>query len=441
MAFFGIYMRQGDLNKTIVKGGNDVRWGIDIRGGVDVTFTPPEGVDATDEQMEAARSVIDVRLVNQNIADYELYVDTTKDRIIVRFPWKEGETDFDPQKAIQELGETALLTFRELAEVDAEGKPTGTTAEKIVLQGSDVVQASPQILQDSGQYVVQLEITQDAADRFAEATERLVGKPISIWMDDTLISAPTVNARIDSTTCYIEGGFTAETARDLANKINSGALPFKLETQNYNTISPILGLQAKDVMVQAGIVGFILVSIYMIALYRLPGVIAVIALMGQMAGAVAAVTGFFPFVPSFTLTLPGIAGIILSIGMGVDANIITAERIKEEIRAGRSVEGAIDSGNERSFAAIFDGNITVIIVAIILMGAFGPPSSLFATLLSPFFSFFGPSTAGTIYSFGYTLLVGTICNFVFGVSASRLMLKSIARFKAFKKPRLYGGAK
>ena len=141
------------------------------------------------------------------------------------------------------------------------------------------------------------------------------------------------------------------------------------------------------------------------------------------------------------MTLPGIAGIILSLGMGVDANIISAERIKEEIRAGKSIDGALDAGYSRAFSAIFDSNITMIIVAIVLMGAFGPPASFFSQLLSPVFFMFGPVAAGTIYSFGYTLLVGVIFNFIFSVTASRLMLKSISRFNAFRKPQYYGGDK
>ena len=127
--------------------------------------------------------------------------------------------------------------------------------------------------------------------------------------------------------------------------------------------------------------------------------------------------------------------------MGVDANVISAERIKEEIRNGKSIDGALNAGYERAFSAIFDGNITMVIVAIVLMGAFGPPASLFSQLLSPIFFMFGPVAAGTIYSFGYTLLVGVIFNFVFGVTCSRLMLKSISRFKIFRKPRYYGGDK
>lgn len=127
--------------------------------------------------------------------------------------------------------------------------------------------------------------------------------------------------------------------------------------------------------------------------------------------------------------------------MGVDANVITSERIKEELRIGKTIDGAVDSGFQRTFSAIFDGNITTIIVAGVLMGAFGPPGSILAKILAPIFSWFGPSATGAVYSFGFTLVVGVIFNLLMGVLASRLMLKSISKFKAFKKPWLYGGAK
>ena len=179
----------------------------------------------------------------------------------------------------------------------------------------------------------------------------------------------------------------------------------------------------------------------MIILYRLPGIVACIALMGQAAGTIAAITGYLPSISSFTLTLPGIAGIILSIGVGVDANVITYERIREELRLGRGIDAAIDAGYKRAFTAIFDGNITVVFVAVILMGAFGPPASIFAMMLKPVFGIFGSSTTGAIYSFGYTLLVGIILNFLMGVTASRLMLKSLSKFKPLRKAWLYGGEK
>lgn len=327
-------------------------------------------MDATDEEMSAAESVIKLRMVAQNITDYEIYTDYNKDRIIVRFPWKVDEADFNPEQAVKELGETALLTFREGVETDSEGKPTGTTAENVIITGSDVETAYAAInTQDGNKPVVVLKLKSDGenngAEKFAEATGRLAASKgvISIWMDDTLISYPTVQTQITGGEATIEGNFTTEEATDLANKINAGALPFKLETENFSSINPTLGTGAKDAMIMGGAIAFVLVAIFIIALYRLPGVIAVIGLLGQVAGTIAAITGFFAVFPSFTLTLPGVAGIILAIGMGVDANIITAERIREEINAGKTIDGAVSAGFKRAFTAIFDGNVTVIIVA------------------------------------------------------------------------------
>ena len=430
LAFFGISTSYGDITTTYIKGVDDIRWGIDIRGGVDVTFTPPEGYDATPEEMAAAESIIKVRLVSQNITDYETYVDEAKDRIIVRFPWKEGETDFNPEQAVKELGETALLTFRE------------NQSGPVVIEGKHVKSASAEPSPDGRGSQVKLELTDEGAELFSDATGRLIGQQISIWMDDTMISAPRVDSQIPGGVAYITGGAQGFDVKEaLADRINGGALPFKLETENFSTISPTLGFGARDAMVTAGVIAFVLVAIFIIIMYRMCGVVASIALVGQVAGMIASLTGFFAPFPSFTLTLPGIAGIILSIGMGVDANVITSERIKEELRNGKTLDGAIDSGFQRTFSAIFDGNITMVIVAIILMGAFGPPQSIFNSLLSPIFRWFGPSATGAIYSFGFTLIVGVIFNFIMGVTASRLMLKSVSKFKPFKKPWLYGGAK
>ena len=444
LAFTGIHTQYGDVKTTWIKGGQEIRWGIDIRGGVDVTFTPPVGYDATNDEMSAAEAIIKVRLVSLNITDYEVYTDMNKDRIIVRFPWKEGEVDFSPERAIQELGETALLTFREGNSRDAAGAPMGTTAENIILQGQDVTKAAASYYQnDYGQSepVVQLTMSAEGRAKFSDATSRLIGNVISIWMDDTMLSDPRVQSVITEGEAIITGMGTIEAAKDLADKINAGALPFKLITENYSTIAPTLGEGARDAMTLAGIISFIIIAILMVAMYRLPGVIAVVALLGQVGFMIVSLTGFFPAFSSFTLTLPGIAGIILSIGFGVDANVITAERIREELLTGKTIDGAITAGYDRAFSAIFDGNVTVIIVSAILMGAFGTPGSFFSTLLHPVFFMFGPSTSGNIYSFGYTLLVGVILNFIMGVTASKLMLKSISRFAAFRKPWQYGGEK
>ena len=445
IVFTGVSTQYGDIKKTYINGVDDIRWGIDIRGGVDVTFTPPDGIDATDDQMNAAKEKIKLRLVNLSITDSDVFVDYNNDRIIVRFPWQAGDEDFDPEAAVMELGETALLTFREGVELDELGKPTGVTKENIILQGADVIKAEPVVQkQNNGsyEYMVSLKLSNEGAESFSKATGELYKDKgvISIWMDDTLLSYPTVSEQIKDGEAVISGSFTAEECKELADKITAGALPFKLITSSFSTMTPTLGLGARDAMVLAGLIAFIAVAIFMVVVYRLPGTVAIIALIGQVAGSIAAITGFFGFMSSFTLTIPGIAGVILSIGMGVDANVITNERIKEELRAGKTLDGAINAGYEQGFTAIFDGNITVILVAVILMGAFGTPDSIFAKLLNPIFFMFGPSTEGSIFSFGFTLLVGVIFNFIMGVLASRLMVSSISKFKGLRNPWLYGGA-
>ena len=444
LTFHGISTTYGDIETKIIKSTDDIRWGIDISGGVDVTFAPPEGVEATAEQMDAAQAALEMRLVNLGITDYELYVDYSNYDIIVRFPWQAGEEDFDPEAAVQELGEMAELTFREGYETDEYGLPTGVTAENIIVTGDQVVSAEAIAWEENGEYKfgVSLEFDEEGTAAFAEATQELAGTGgvISIWMDDTCISYPTVENAITDGRSQITGNFDYESAKDLADKISAGALPYKLETSNFRTISASMGTGARNAMLIAGVIAFVLVALYMIIVYRLPGVVSSIALVGQVAGTIACITGFFGNIPSFTLTIPGIAGIILAVGMGVDANVVTFERIKEELSKGKTLNSALELGYSRAWAAIFDGNITIVFVAVILMGAFGPPDSLFAKLMGFLYFMFPATIEGTIYSFGYTLLVGVILNFVFGVFASRLMLASLSRFKALRNLKLYGGA-
>ncbi len=444
LVFFGISYKTADgETKVIVKGADSIRWGIDIRGGVDATFTPADGYKATSKEMDAAQSIIEVRLIAQGITDYEVYSDKANNRIIVRFPWKVGDTTLNAEKAIKELGDTALLTFRERKEGDEGLIPT--FGGNVIIEGKDLVKAElafqPNQATGAHEPVVSFKLTPDGAKKFKEGTEKNIGKDISIWMDEQLISFPRVSSVISDGEGVIQGNFTPESAKALADKINGGALPFKLETGNYSTISPTLGMDAKDAMVMAGIIAFVLVCAYMLIQYRLPGFIAIFALIGQLVFMVGAVTKIFPAYNSFTLTLPGIAGIILGIGMGVDANIISAERIKEEIRAGKSIDGAVSLGFERALSAILDGNVTVIIVAVILMGAFGPPDSFCVKIFQPLFFMFGKATAGSIYSFGYTLLMGVIANMIVGVYASRAMLRAASKLKCFRKEWMYGGKK
>ena len=431
-AIFGASYQYGDTKNIYIKGASDIRFGIDIRGGVDVTFMPAGDVDATPEQMTAAKTVIEDRLVGLGITDYESYVDSNKDRIIVRFPWKTGEADFNPQTAIDEIGTTAKMVFRRGSTADGEE----------ILSGDDVTSANAAYNETEG-WVVQLKFNSAGAAAFADATTEQAANngTISIWLDDKNISTATVNEAITGGEAIIKGNFDQDSASTLANQINSGALPFALSAESYSTISPSLGAKSLEVMVLAGIIAFALVAVMMIVRYRLPGTIATISLFGQVAATLAVVSGYFTVFPGSTLTLPGIAGIILGIGMGVDANVITAERIKEELAKNKTLPAAVKSGFKMGLTPIIDGNVTIVIVAAILMGAFGPTDGFWAKVFNPIFFWFGPSTAGTIYSFGFTLLTSVLLNFVFGVWATRVMIRGAVHCKALRNPWLYGGKK
>ena len=437
-AFFGVSAKYGDVTTTYIKGAKDIRFGVDIKGGVNVTFVPSEDYDATEEQLEAAQLVIENRLVALNVTDYELYVDPSSDSLILEFPWQSGETDFDPESAIEEIGTTAYLTFREGSSADGDLILDGSMIESAAAQYGPVTSGG------ASEYYVSLKFTDEGAKAFGEATTRLAASngTISIWLDDENVSTATVNAAITDGEAIITSSasnpFTQDAVVKMARQINSGALPFALKVDSYSTVSPSLGENSLSAMVLAGVIAFALIVVFMTVLYRLPGFLACIALAGQVAATLAFVSGYFPVFESFTLTLPGIAGIILAIGMGVDANVITAERIKEELKNGKSLDGALKSGFARGLTPIIDGNVTIVIVAVVLMGAFGPSDGFFAKALHFVFFAFGPSTAGTIYAFGYTLLTGVLLNFVFGIFATRTMIRGAASIKALRNPCLYG---
>ena len=337
------------------------------------------------------------RLDAKNILDREVTVEKQEGRILVRFPWKSDEKDFDPQQAIAELGETAKLTFRD-------------ENNKVLVEGQDVSSSSVVQSRDTRAYEVELHFNKNGTEKFAKATQDNLGRNIGIYMDDTLISNPVVQQKIEGGEAVINGMASRDEAQALSDKINAGALPFSMKTSNYNTISPTLGGRALTSMVAAAVTAMVLVCLFMSFYYRLPGILSCITLLFQMSLQVLAIS-----VPQYTITLPGIAGLILSAGMAVDANIIISERISEELMHGLSVKAAVKKGYQRAFSSVLDGNLTTAAVAVILM-------------------IFG---SGTMLSFGYTLLTGVVINLFAGVWMSRTMLTSVVQYEFFKRPSMF----
>ena len=416
---------------------SQIKQGLDLAGGVSITYQVVGDEDPSDEDMSDTVYKLQKRV--ETYSTEALVYREGSDRINIEIP---GVSDADA--ILEDLGRPGALYF--IAQTDSEGNAnytytgngaTGYALNKtiaelqedgsIVLSGTDVSSAQGGSAQDklgNSQFVVSLTFTDAGTKAFADATTKAYasGESIGIYYDQDFISVPRVQAAITDGQAQITGMESFEEADKLASQIRIGGLKLELEELRSNVVGAQLGSEAVKTSLEAGAIGLALVVIFMIAVYLIPGLASSIALIIYTILVVLCLNMF-----EITLTLPGIAGIILSVGMGVDGNVLSAERIREELKAGRTIDGAIKNGFQRGFTAILDSNLTVIIVAVILMLVFGTA--------------FGASTDGTIFSFGFTLLVGVIMNFIMACWATRMMTTSLSRFKCFKKPWLYGGEK
>jgi len=396
----------------------DIRTGIDIQGGISVTLIAADNYIPNQAQLNAAKVVIERRLDSQNVYDRNVTVDNASGRILLEIPYKSQDntssslltSDYNAQKTVIDyIGATANLTFRPYNpnNVDEEGHVI--MSNEVLVEGARVTDASTAI--SEGRQVVTLKFDSEGTRQFADATQRFLNQQIAIYMDDDLLTAPMVQTVIPNGEAIITGEYTIQSANMLAAQIKSGTMPFKLEPSEMTQITPLIGLGALDVTIRAGLISFLLVMIYMILIYKLPGFVSITALAGMLAATLVIMAGL-----QITLTLPGIAGIILSIGMSIDANVIISERIKEEIQTGRTIRASIDAGFKNAFTAIFDSNITTIITGIVLY------------LLG----------SGPVKGFAVTLVLGVILSFISAITVSRIFLKAISELKIGRMPKMYG---
>lgn len=289
-------------------------------------------------------------------------------RLIVELP---GITDVD--QAVKMIGQTPILEFKlvkpgfEASTTLASGQPNSAAFTDTGLTGKYLSRATLQFVDSTGTGgiagtpTIRVDFNGDGAKLFATITTNNVGHQVAIFLDGTLVSAPVVQEKITDGTAIISGNFTAETAKELVRNLNLGALPVPITLESTETIGATLGDKALQAGVMAGIVGFLILSIFMILWYRLPGVVAVVSLVIY----VVIMLALFKLIP-VVLTAAGIAGLILSIGLAVDANVLIAERIKEELAGGKRTEPAIREGFSRAWLAIRDSNVAHIIAAVIL---------------------------------------------------------------------------
>lgn len=351
------------------------RKGLDLEGGTSLTLKADMQGKSTSQKAQAlnsAKTVIENRVnlfgVSEPIVQTSI-VGNNDYRVIVELP---GLTDVNQVREL--IGTTAQLTFwEEIASNSAKKvEPTdmfsfsGAYFKKTNLSGADIKESSVSFDPNTGKPQVALKFTSDGSKKFGTITQAIINKRLAIVLDNQLIEAPTVNQAILTGDAVISGGFTTKTANQLSTQLNAGALPVPLSILSSSIIEPTLGVMSLEKSLFAGILGFIIIVVFMIALYGRLGVIASIALVLYVLFTLAIfkLSSITPY--GITLTLSGIAGFILSIGMAVDANILIFERMKEELRAGKSKDTAIELGFSRAWTSIRDSNVSTLITSFVL---------------------------------------------------------------------------
>lgn len=374
------YVSAFGVGKTNTGSAKNIILGLDLKGGVSVTYQIKDD-SFTKEQLEDTKYKLELR-VSQFSTESEVYTEG-EDKITVDIPGV-----YDSQTVIDELGKPGSLMFVTVADDDYEGteeyplyEAADGTKYKVWVSGDEIADAKAQAMTDSNtgasEYVVSLQMTKEGTTKFAEATSENLNKNIAILYDDTIVSNPVVNSVISDGNAVIEGQTSMKEAEDLASTIRIGSLSLDLEKISSKVVSAKLGNDAIETSLFAGLIGLIIVMVFMIIVYRIPGVVASIALALYTIMELLVLNGF-----DLTLTLPGIAGIILSIGMAVDANVIIYARIKEELATGKSTESSIKIGFKKATSAIVDGNITTFIAALVLMWKGSGPVKGFAITLA-----------------------------------------------------------
>ncbi|WP_195269198.1 protein translocase subunit SecD [Eubacterium sp. 1001713B170207_170306_E7] len=391
--FHGISVGIYDIGKI----GDHVHYGLDLTGGVNVVLQAEATDDSgiTSEKMDSTVAAIKKRVDSMGVSEAQVSKQG-EDRIRVSIPSVQ-----DQQQALDMIGKTAQLEF-----VGPDGE--------VILTGKDVVDSKAvQQKTSSGleEAVVTLKFNDEGTQLFADATQKYLNQQISIKLDDEVISSPKVNVAITNGEAVIEGMADMEEAGNLAELIRGGALPVKLSPIEVTTIGPTLGQDSLNQSLIAGAIGIAAVLVFMLIMYRGLGFIADMALIVYIM-----LDLILMVFANVTLTLPGIAGIILSVGMAVDANVIIFERIKDESRSGKSINAAIDAGFKRAMGTIIDSNVT--------------------TLIAGFVLFFMGS--GSVQGFAVTLILGIIVSLLTAVVITKHLTKLVIGTHLFGSGKFYG---
>ncbi len=393
--FIAVLCILGIFSYFIVDLATSIKQGLDLQGGTHIVLEAEDTEEnkVTDDAVERVIKIMERRINEMGLTEPIIQREGFK-RIIIELP---GEKD--PQKAIETVGKTAVMEFK-----DESGR--------VALTGNDLKDAKEQIGQNNS-YMVGITFTDEGAKKFAELTMANIGRHIGIYLDGEILTNPVVNEAITGGQAVITGSKTLDEAKQLAILLRSGALPVKVKVMEVRTVGPTLGQDSKDKSVVAFSVGIGLIVLFMLVLYRFSGFVATLALLIYV---MLLLVLLGPLVLNATLTLPGIAGIILSMGVAVDANILIFERFKEGVLLGKTMRSSMEAGFKRAFTTIFDANTSVMITALILM------------LLG----------SGPVKGFAITLALGVVVSMFTAITVSRTLLRMLIECQFTDHPFWYG---
>ncbi|MBI4743753.1 MAG: protein translocase subunit SecD [Actinobacteria bacterium] len=406
---FVLLMAAGSITLLIIQ---PPRLGLDLRGGMNVVLTAKskKGAPVTNQSMDQALYVIEQRINKLGVSEPEISRQGERN-ILVQLPGIK-----DTSKALEIIGKTALLEFKEVLKTEKDRYVLGTT-----LMTGKMLSGAQVGYDNYNKPKVEMTFTKEGAVKFEEITGKLKGKQLAIVLDGKVMSAPNVRDQISGGNAEITGNFTIEEVKKLVLVLQTGALPVQMEISENRTVGPTLGQESLKAGLFAGIIGFVLVALFMLLFYRVFGIITwcslsifAILLLGLLSliNQILVTSGS----AGISLTLPGIAGIILMVGVAADSSIIIFERIKEEVREGKTMRTAMDTGFSHGFKTFLDADLVTFITAAVLF-------------------FLG---IGTVKGFAFTLMLGIICDLFISFFFTRAVLGLLGRLKFFNNPVLIG---
>lgn len=425
LSVFGAENYFGEKRIIYFRDYSDIRLGMDVGGGWQTVFTPEteDGTVPEMEQLEEVKQKLMKRMVALGLTDFDININEESGSLTVHHQNYDND-NIIVAESLYDMGQTGLVQIC-----------SGSSNTTVLADSNNGIKRADVMYDAVNGYYLRIYFTSSGSDAMAAGTNG--ASSLSVWVDGQSVASSSISEAVTNGQINITMSDEYDAYR-LAGLMNSGPLPVEFTTETYDSFAPTMGDSAVLALVIAAGVLILAAIILLIVKYRLPGIAASIALIGQAAGIMAVLTGFFSPISPATLTLPVAAAVLISMFMGVSTAMVTASNIKSEINNDRTIDGAVITGYQRALPGLISSSVAIAIIAVVLMGAFGPGSSFTARIFSNIF-FFGAPTEGHVYYFAYVLFGGVLFNLFMNAVVSRIILRGLSSFRALRRPSLYGG--